>query len=131
MKYIFICLVLALSVSSCKTPTEQTTLTAASVTDSTVDTAMKLWATSWAKRYNTATSTTNTAALSSLSVEQNTVQTALGDYQFAFRTAIVSWVASKDALATNAAPTTAALAGFSSAFATSLTNITILLQSIH
>jgi hypothetical protein len=108
--------------------TEATVQTGVQVTQDATDAAMKLWAQSWADRQANATATKNTAALAALQVELNDVQTALTAYQTAFRAAITGWVASKDAAGTNAAPTTAALAGFSAAFASASTNLITVLK---
>lgn len=117
----------------CKsTSTEQTIQTSAVVGQDAIDTSMKVWAQSWAKRFQAASAASDSATLAKLQTEKGTVQEALGSYQAAYRIAITSWVASRDAAAsTNAAPTTVALAGFSTAFAMASTNLVTVLQSFH
>ncbi len=119
-------------VVGCKsTSTEQTAQTAVTVGQDAVDTALKVWANSWARRHVAAVAANDAATLASLKAEQTTVQSALADYQAAFRAAILGWVAAKDNLAaTNSAPTAAALAGFSTAFASARTSLTSILTGL-
>jgi hypothetical protein len=116
-----------LTTTGCKSSsTEQVIQTTAVVTTDAADGAMTLWGHSWAAREASAQSTTNIAAIASLAKEQTDVQTALTAYQMATATAIQSWIAAKGV--TNS-PSAAVLAGFSTAFALSETNLITLLQS--